>query len=312
MRCVLVSKSLDLRGYLGPQFMRAADRIEIISHPHEGPATDVRLAVAWHPPDDAFERYPNLQAVCSIGAGVDNILACPSLRPDVDGDPRRRPGAGADDVGLRGLARHRAISGALRPIRRSSARNAGSVSACAGRRTARWAFWALARSAAGSPPISRCLAFRSWRGAEPKSRRQQGVRGFHGAAGLDAMLGQTEVLVNLLPLTPETKGILNRKTFARMYRGGYLIQVGRGEHLVEADLLAALEDGQLAGAALDVFATEPLPPRHPFWRHPRIVVTPHDACEVSVEAIGATFRATADAIRAGRRPPHSIDRERGY
>src|SRR6185436_12223957 len=84
MRCVLVSKSLDLRGYLGPQFMRAADRIEIISHPHEGPATDVRLAVAWHPPDDAFERYPNLQAVCSIGAGVDNILACPSLRPDVE------------------------------------------------------------------------------------------------------------------------------------------------------------------------------------------------------------------------------------
>src|SRR2546430_1895770 len=84
MRCVLVSKSLDLRGYLGPQFMRAADRIEIVSHPHDGPATDVRLAVAWHPPDDAFERYPNLQAVCSIGAGVDNILACPSLRPDVD------------------------------------------------------------------------------------------------------------------------------------------------------------------------------------------------------------------------------------
>jgi glyoxylate/hydroxypyruvate reductase A len=84
MRCVLVSKSLDLRGYLGPQFIRAADRIEIINHPHEGPATDVRLAVAWHPPDDAFERYPNLQAVCSIGAGVDNILACPSLRPDVD------------------------------------------------------------------------------------------------------------------------------------------------------------------------------------------------------------------------------------
>ena len=126
------------------------------------------------------------------------------------------------------------------------------------------------------------------------------------------MLGQTEVLVNLLPLTPETKGILNRKTFARMLRGGYLIQVGRGEHLVEADLLAVLEDGQLAGAALDVFSAEPLLPRHPFWRHPCIVITPHDACEVSVEAIGATFRATAEAIRAGRRPPHSIDRERGY
>src|SRR5207237_7767197 len=84
MRCVLVSSKLDLRGYLGAPFMRAAESIEIVNHPHEGPATDIRLAVAWHPPDDAFERYPNLQAVCSIGAGVDNILACPSLRPDVD------------------------------------------------------------------------------------------------------------------------------------------------------------------------------------------------------------------------------------
>ena len=126
------------------------------------------------------------------------------------------------------------------------------------------------------------------------------------------MLDVTEVLVNLLPLTPETKGILNGTMFARMCRGGYLIQVGRGEHLVEADLLAALENGQLAGAALDVFGAEPLAARHPFWSHPQIVVTPHDACEVSVEAIGATFRATAEAIRAGRRPPHSIDRERGY
>ena len=79
------------------------------------------------------------------------------------------------------------------------------------------------------------------------------------------MLGQTEVLVNLLPLTPETRAS-STATFARMYRGGYLIQVGRGEHLVEADLLAALESGQLAGAALDVFAAEPLAPRHPFWR----------------------------------------------
>ena len=81
MRCVLVSKSLDLRGYLGPQFMRAADRIEIVSHPHEAPATDVRLAVAWHPPDDAFERYPNLQAVCSIAAGATTFWRAPACVP---------------------------------------------------------------------------------------------------------------------------------------------------------------------------------------------------------------------------------------
>ncbi len=114
-------------------------------------------------------------------------------------------------------------------------------------------------------------------------------------AGLADMLDSTEVLVNLLPLASQTRGILNRETFARMRRGGYLIQVGRGEHLVEEDLLAALDSGHLAGAALDVFATEPLRPRHPFWRHPKIIVTPHDASDVSLAAIGATFLATADA-----------------
>ncbi len=138
------------------------------------------------------------------------------------------------------------------------------------------------------------------------------VRGFHGRAGLAAMLGETEVLVNLLPLTPETQGILNAELFARMRRGGYLIQVGRGEHLVEADLLAALDSGQLDGAALDVFAAEPLAPAHPFWHHPNIVVTPHDACEVRVEAVATTVVATADAIQTGRRPPNAIDRQRGY
>jgi glyoxylate/hydroxypyruvate reductase A len=138
------------------------------------------------------------------------------------------------------------------------------------------------------------------------------IKGFHGRSGLDAMLGGTEVLVNLLPLTHETHGILDRNLFGRMRRGGYLVQVGRGEHLVDHDLLAALDSGQLEGAALDVFAAEPLTPQHPFWRHPKIVVTPHDASEVRLEAVAATLVATADAISTGQRPPYAIDRQRGY
>ena len=266
MRCVLVSKSLDLRGYLGPQFMRAADRIEIVSHPHQGPATDVRLAVAWHPPDDAFERYPNLQAVCSIGAGVDNILACPSLRPDVDVIRVVDPAQAQMMSGF--VAWH--VIGHQRRFATYQAQQ----------REERWQRLGLRRAQdvpvgiLGFGEIGRRVAadlallgfpVMAWsRTAKPAP---QGVRGFHGAAGLDAMLGQTEVLVNLLPLTPETKGILNRKTFARMYRGGYLIQVGRGEHLVEADLLAALEErpacrrrarcvrDRTIGAAASVLAT---------------------------------------------------------
>jgi len=97
-----------------------------------------------------------------------------------------------------------------------------------------------------------------------------------------------------------------------MRRGGYLVQVGRGEHLVEDHLLGALENGQLSGAALDVFVDEPLPPAHPFWGHPGIVVTPHDACDASAGAVADTIVATADAIQKGERPPHTVDRERGY
>ena len=84
MRCALVSNSLDLRGYLGAEIARIADRIEIVDHRRNGKNADIRLAIAWHPPDDAFEHYPNLQVVCSIGAGVDSIIACPSLRPDIE------------------------------------------------------------------------------------------------------------------------------------------------------------------------------------------------------------------------------------
>src|SRR5207245_8005245 len=209
MRCVLVSKSFDLRGYLGPQFMRAADRIEIISHPHEGPATDVRLAVAWHPPDDAFERYPNLQAVCSIGAGVDNILACPSLRPEIDVIRVVDPAQAQMMSGF--VAWH-----VIGHQRRFAAYQAQQ-------RKERWQRLGLRRAQdvpvgiLGFGEIGRTVATDlaglgfpvvGWsRAAKPVP---QAIRGFDGASGLDAMLGQTGVLVNLLRLAPGARGILSR------------------------------------------------------------------------------------------------------
>src|SRR5262249_32663936 len=104
-----------------------------------------------------------------------------------------------------------------------------------------------------------------------------GIACFDGADGLRALLGRTDILVCLLPLTAETTGILDARAFALMPRAAMVVNVGRGGHLVEADLLAALDSGQIGGAALDVFATEPLPADHPFWRHPRVIVTPHIA-----------------------------------
>jgi glyoxylate/hydroxypyruvate reductase A len=139
-----------------------------------------------------------------------------------------------------------------------------------------------------------------------------GARTFAGKSGLAPFLARSEILVCMLPLTPETRGILNAGLFARLPRGAALINVARGGHLVEADLLAALDAGQMSGASLDVFDREPLPPAHPFWRHPKIVVTPHIAA-LTQRDTGSLFVARAiRSLIAGRRPRGLVDRRRGY
>ena len=139
-----------------------------------------------------------------------------------------------------------------------------------------------------------------------------GFATYAGSAGLDALLARSEILVSLLPMTPETENILNADLFARLPRGAGLINAGRGRHLVEADLLAALESGQLSAAILDVFREEPLPPAHPFWRHPRIVVTPHVAADTHPPTAVAIIAAAIRDFEAGRPLANLIDRERGY
>ena len=311
MRCVLLSNRLDMRGYVGAELARIAHMVEAVDHSAAAPATDVRLALAWHPPDDAFAHYPDLRAVCSIGAGVDNIVNCPSLRPDVEVVRVVDPAQAQLMSGFvawhvishqRSFAIYRAQQ-QDQIWRRLPQRTAQSVP------VGLLGYGEIGQKVAADLAM---LGFPVMCWSRTAKHVTSSVTAYHGPAGLAAMVAETEVLVNLLPLTRETRGILNKTLFNRMRRGGYLVQVGRGEHLVEADLLAALESGHLAGAALDVFATEPLPATHPFWGHPKIVVTPHDACEVSLSAVAATLLATADAIRAGRRPPHAVDRRHGY
>jgi glyoxylate/hydroxypyruvate reductase A len=144
----------------------------------------------------------------------------------------------------------------------------------------------------------------------PKDVR--GVRNFAGAEMRSAFLAESDILVCLLPLTEETRGIMNAALFARLPKGAFVINVARGGHLVDEDLIAALDSGHLSGAALDVFHIEPLPPSSPLWRHPKIAVTPHIA---AISDPDAGTRYMIDCIRlaeAGKPLPNVVDLNRGY
>jgi glyoxylate/hydroxypyruvate reductase A len=148
-------------------------------------------------------------------------------------------------------------------------------------------------------------------------RAVDGIECFHGAGQIDAFLRQTDILVCLLPLTSDTRGILNRDIFARLNRTSPLgapvvINAGRGALQNEADILACLNDGTLGAASLDVFTQEPLPVDSPFWSHPRVVLTPHNAADTDADEISKYVAAQIARFEAGAALENVVDRARGY
>jgi len=139
-----------------------------------------------------------------------------------------------------------------------------------------------------------------------------GVTTYAGSAGLAQLLAQARIVINLLPLTDATRGLFDAATFARLPRGAALVNLARGGHVVEADLLAALASGQLTHAVLDVFDTEPLPSTHPYWRHPAITVLPHVAAQTDPRSAAAIAARNVHALRQGRPLENVVDRARGY
>ncbi|MEN9538486.1 MAG: hypothetical protein RLZZ126_721 [Pseudomonadota bacterium] len=143
-------------------------------------------------------------------------------------------------------------------------------------------------------------------------KQMAGVQCFHGAAGLDDFLAATRILVCLLPLTPQTENVLNASSLGRLQAGAYVINVARGGHVVDADLIALLDSGHLAGAMLDVFRTEPLPSEHPFWRHPKITLTPHISARTLRSESLAQIAGKIQALERGDALDGVVNRSRGY
>jgi glyoxylate/hydroxypyruvate reductase A len=278
--------------------------------PEIGDKTAIEHALVWHPEPGMLASLPNLKLIVSLGAGVDHILRDPALPRGVPilrlVDPYMTR-AMSEYVVLQVLRLHRqdfdyrAQQGAAE-WRERDQKNAeersvgilgfGTLGQDAGRK-----LQALGFDVAG------------WGRSE---RSVPGFTTYAGASGLGALLAHSEILVSLLPMTPETESILDAALFARLPRGAGLVSAGRGRHLVEADLLAALASGQLSAAVLDVFRDEPLPLAHPFWRHPRIVVTPHVAAETHPPTALPIIAAAIRDFAAGLPVANLVDPAQGY
>jgi glyoxylate/hydroxypyruvate reductase A len=285
-------------------------RHEIRYWPDIGDKSAIEYALVWQPEPGLLASLPNLKLIVGLGAGVDHLLrdtALPRHLPIVRLVDPYMTDAMSEYVVLQVLRLHRqdldyAAQQHARVWAERDQKNAAE------RAVGILGFGTLGQDA-GTKLRSLGFNVAGW------SRGQREVPGFHifsGAAGFDALLARSEILVCLLPLTAETAGILNAATFARLPRGAGLVNAGRGAHLVEEDLIPALDSGQLSGAALDVFREEPLPPGHPFWRHPRIIVTPHIAAETHPPTAAPIIRDAIRCFEAGLPVANRVDLARGY
>ena len=291
-------------------FFEAMPEMPVRDWAAPGDMADIEYAFVWAPEPGALRKFPNLKCIFSIGAGVDHLLKDPDLPDGVPivrmVEPELTQGM-SEYVTMHVLRYHREVP-ALEQQQRDKVWHELIAPTAPSRKVGLLGFGVLGQDAAR---VLRVLKFdlASW-SRTPK--RVAGVQSFYGADGLGPFLARTEILVCLLPLTAKTQGILNRDLLAKLPRGACLINAGRGGHQVEEDILAALDSGQLAGATLDVFLTEPLPSGSPFWTHPKVTLTPHIASvtqQVSaIEQVVANIRR----IQAGKTPLNTVDRELGY
>ncbi|MBM2324009.1 MULTISPECIES: 2-hydroxyacid dehydrogenase [Marivita] len=310
---VYLCTSLDLPDLFGPA-LAGQPGLRLYKPDDVPDPSRIRFALVWRPADNAFDAYPNIDLVQVIAAGVDGVLRNPSLP---DGVVVTRVHDTEQATIMAGFAawhvvwHHRHMGNYLdaqksrtwdrttiKTLRPPSEVTVGLLGYGLMGRT-------IARTVAsmGFPVLA---ATRTEGNSDP------GVTRVSGADAVKQVAAQSDILINILPLTGDTHDILNADLFAAMPSGAALIHLGRGPHLVEADLLEALDKGQIGGASLDVFRQEPLPSDHPFWTHPRIVITPHEASVTSPQAVTDALVRSIRELDAGERPTATVDKTTGY
>lgn len=278
-----------------------------------GPACDapeqVDIALVWTQPPQGLGAFPNLRAVLSLGAGVDQ-LQLERLDPRIPVARLVDPTLTARMVEYCKAAVfhfHRDLH--LHQRRQQERRWTFIPPLSAGDRRILVLGQGELGAAVATGLAAEGFAVSGW---SRSTRQLPGVRGLCGAQALPAAVAESDIVINLLPLTSDTRGLLDARFFSWCRPGACLVNVGRGAHLNEADLLAALDQGRIAAAFLDVFAQEPLPPQHPFWARPQLYVTPHVASLSDPVQSAATVVANIRRSMQGQPLLHAIDRGRGY
>lgn len=310
----LLSATVDL-GFLVPAFQAACPGVDLRLLPDLGARDRIEAAACWQPPPGVLATLPGLRLVQSLAAGIDHLTGDPALPRQVPlcriVDTEMASGMAAYVVWAvvhqqRHMGQFLQQAGQqlwkvqpVQPTRQHSVGIAG---------------FGFLGQACAQALLALGYQVRGWRRSAPAATEvlPAGLALFHGDGQQGDFLRGCDTLVNLLPLTDATRGVLNAALFAQLPRGAHLVNVGRGDHLVEADLLAALASGQLRAATLDTFAQEPLPAGHPFWQHPQITVTPHIATRTHPAVIVRQTLDNLATLRAGARPAAVVDLARGY
>ena len=268
------------------------------------------VALVWAPPANALVDMPNLKGIVLQGQGVDHMMGDPTV-------PRDVPLVRLVDPDMSNALSHWAILNALDFWRDGAHYRAAQTRhewhPIAQRSMAGATVGVLGVGAIGTVIAQRFAALGfDVRGWARTPKQIDGVTVYAGAARLADFAAGLHVSVCVLPLTPETRGIMNAEYFDQLADGAIVINGGRGPQIIDEDLLVALDSGKLGGAALDVFAVEPLPADHPYWAHPKVRIWPHVAAQTNPDSAAQQVSAAFDAMMEGREPANRVEWARGY
>jgi glyoxylate/hydroxypyruvate reductase A len=309
MSLAIICPGRDMRQWM--QALQAREpELKVELWPEIGDPESVEFALVWKHQAGILAGFPNLRCISSLGAGVDALLEDRGL-------PSGVPLVRIVDEGLKQSMAEYVCLGALdyfRQFEQYRQQQAACIwQARPVRHISTIGVGILGLGELGSHVAGRLAAIgfpvQGWSRTRKSSA---GIPSYYGDEGLAAFLAASDILVCLLPLTPATSGILNARLFRQLPAGAYVINVARGEHLVEPDLLAAIDSGRLSGALLDVFRLEPLPQDHSFWTHPRIRITPHIASITNPDSAVLQVLENYHRALSGRPLLNRVDPQRGY